>query len=114
MKKTPIFVLLIVIVGSTLFFVTKWHKESQSSFLKTEINDKDYFSLLVKYNYVKGSKQGNDFKSKLKHSLSDKILTRAEYQKITGDEASISVYESDENKELYKTSKNQLISLINE
>ena len=109
-RNTILFIVFMVIVASWVF-VYKWNKKSNEEFLKTEINNKDFFSLVVKYDYLKGSKQGIDFQNQLKELLIDGVITRGEYQKLTGDKASISIYEKDEEKNLYKDSKNKLIEI---
>jgi hypothetical protein len=113
-KKANLFILTIVIVFVGWIFAYKWDRKTREDFLKTEINDKDYYSLIIKYDYTKGSKQGIDYKNDLKTALKDGIITRGEYQKIVKDEASLSIYEKPENISLYKNSKNKLINTINE
>ncbi len=114
-KKANILISIIVVVIIIIcFFTYKWDRKTTDDFLKTEINNKDYYSLIIKYDYVKGSKQGIDYKNDLKTALKDGIITRGEYQKIVKEKANLSIYEKPENESLYKNSKNKLINAINE
>ncbi|MDH2020770.1 hypothetical protein N5J44_16460 [Acinetobacter ursingii] len=104
----------VVMIGSVfLYYVNQKQNEATAEYLKSEISDKDYYSLVVSYNYVNGSMKGEEFKESLKSSLSDGIISRSEYKKLTGDKADISIYEKPEYKKLYKDSKQQLVKLVN-
>lgn len=103
----------LTISGVLLFDFNRKQNEATAKYLKSEISDKDYYSLVVSYDYVKGSMQGEDLKGNLKTSLSDGIISRSEYKKITGDNAALSIYEKPEYEKLYKDAKQQLVTLVN-
>ena len=79
-KKANILISIIVVVIIIIcFFTYKWDRKTTDDFLKTEINNKDYYSLIIKYDYVKGSKQGIDYKNDLKTALKDGIYFANKY-----------------------------------
>lgn len=101
----------IIACVSVLVYVHQSSKQSQASFAKSEINDRDYYALLAKYDYIKGSKQGDEFKAKLKDMLSDQMVSQYEYEKLTGDKATFAIYEKPEMANLYKDAKSNIIAI---
>ncbi|MCP0917987.1 hypothetical protein MUB04_15725 [Acinetobacter indicus] len=85
-----------------------WDQKSSEKFAKSEIDEESYHSLLLKYNYIKGSKQGEDFQERLRNMLSDGMISKAEFKKLTGKEAKLSVYLDPEKAHLYKDAKAKL------
>lgn len=111
MKAKAISIIGILICAVVLAFTWNWNKESSAEFAKSEIDDEDYYSLVVKYEYIQGSKQGDDFQANLRSLLSDGMISRGEFEKLTGDKASLSIYVEPEKANLYKDTKAKLIAL---
>mgnify|MGYP006897786039 CR=1 FL=1 len=111
MKVKAISIIGILICAVVLAFTWNWNKESSAEFAKSEIDDEDYYSLVVKYEYIQGSKQGDDFQAKLRLLLDDGMISRGEFEKLTGDKTNLSVYVEPEKANLYKDAKAKLIVL---
>lgn len=111
MKAKTMSILGVLICTVVLAFTWNWNKESSAKFAKSEIADEDYYSLVVKYEYIQGSKQGDDFQAKLRPLLNDGMISRGEFEKLTGDKANLSVYVQPEKANLYKDAKAKLIAL---
>ncbi len=111
MKAKAILIIGVLICAVVMAFTWNWKKESSAEFAKSEIDDEDYYSLVVKYEYIQGSKQGDDFQAKLRPLLNDGMISRGEFEKLTGDKANLSVYVQPEKANLYKDAKAKLIAL---
>lgn len=86
--------------------------KANEKYLSSEINSQDYFNLLLKYNYLKGSVEGNNLKKSLQTALSDNLISNREYKSVTGKDAKIVVFEKPEEKQFYKDAKQKLVHAL--
>lgn len=113
-KMAGLSTLAVVLVCSIVLIVLKYHQHSKNLYMAGEVNGQDYYSLLLKYDYAKGSKQGDDLKASLKKALGDGIITNSEYKQITKENPSYTTVldKKNEYKKLYGSAKPQLIEII--
>lgn len=104
--------LIMVFIFTVIFIVLKFHDESRKSYMSGEVTNKDYYSLLLKYEYNQGSKHGDDFKTALKAALKDGVVTNAEYQQVTHEHPGLVRLDSPEYIKLYESAKPKLLEIM--
>lgn len=95
-----------------LLFMAYEFSKPDEKYLSSEIDNQNYFDLTLKYNYYKGSVEGDNLKKSLEKALSDNLISKSEYTSITGHEPRIVVFEKPEEKEFYKDAKQKLVHAI--
>ena len=105
------FILLFTLIA--LIWLIIYFNKPNEKYLSSEINIQDYFNVLLKYNYLKGSAEGNDLKKSLEASLFDNRISNREYKSLTGEDAKIVIYEKPEEKAFYKDAKQKLVHALN-
>lgn len=111
-KQVKIMGLIAMAAFIGLLFMAYEFSKPNENYLHSEINNQNYFDLNLKYNYHKGSVEGDNLKKSLEKALSDNLISQTEYKSITGHEAEIVVFEKPEEKEFYKDAKQKLVNAI--
>lgn len=95
--------LIVVVMGSRL------NKERE----KSEIIEYEYYSLLLKYDYLSGSEAGKEFNKKLSDYFEDGVITEKEYKLMVGDNPVTFNVSKPEKIKLEQGAKDKLIAKIN-
>lgn len=109
MKGKVIFI-LIGLIG--LFFMGAFVHNSNKKEDEAEIIQHEYYSLLLKYDYLKGSDAGKDFNKKIADYFKDGVITNKEYKRLTGDNPKQFNFAKPEAKKLEENAKDKLIAQI--
>lgn len=115
MKVKPKNVVYFIVISTAvaLFFSFNSLAESEKELLAAEIVDQDYYSMMQKMNYLKGSDAGTNFNGKVKTALQDGQISRHEYAQIMKEEATIYAYTRPEELSSLKKAKQEIIAELN-
>lgn len=100
----------IALIGLIVMGVLGSHINKESE--KSEIIEHEYYSLLLKYDYLSGSEAGKDFNQKLSDYFKDGVITEKEYKLLTGDNPTPLNLSKPEIKKLEEGAKDRLIAKI--
>lgn len=104
-------VLTLVLVFLSFYLLFQFLERGKNSYLKAEVSNRDYYTLLLKYENHLGSKHGAEFSADLKAALQDGIVTNAEYKKVTREDPFVGI-NTREYEKLYETAKPKLLEIF--